>query len=256
MMRILISCGIGDFIGIESYMRHDEREAVVAIHWATRQREGLQEIVPFAFPNLREHVIERDTWGAPFTDDFCVSSRDQLPNLPPEVLDWSVRACCDEIRGGRTFYGSTFVKRTLCDITYLQLPPRYFVVHPYSENARTPERDLNPEEWLAVQRHVARLRLPLVIINKGDERMRQQHEALDLTGKLTLLEAIEVTKGAAGFVGCSSLFAAIAAKFLPAEYLFIKSNRSVKMHFYWLYYAPQESNSFVTDDLLKIIPRA
>ncbi len=256
MRRLLLTCGIGDFMAMESHAPLVEREEVTAIHWATRARESLMELVPFVFPNVEEHVIERDIWGAPFTEDFCISSIDQLPDLETGVEDWSVRIVADEIRSGlRCFHGSSLLRQPLCSIDRLNLPARYFVVHPFSENARTVERDLSPTEWVAALRYIDASGYKAVIVNKGGERMPLPFDALDLSDELTILEAIEVTKRAAGFIGCASFPAVIAAQSLTSEWLFVKSNRSVKKYFYWLYYAPQETNAFITDDLLKILPR-
>lgn len=257
MKRILLTCGIGDFIAMESHAPAVEREEVTAIHWATRARESLMELVPFVFPNVEEHVIERDTWGAPFTDDFCISSIDQLPDLDTGVEDWSVKIVADEIRSGlRCFHGSSLLRQPLCSVDELHLPTGpFFVMHPFSENARTVERDLSLREWVAALRYIKSRGYGIVIVNKGGERMPLPFEAVDLSDKLTLLETIEVTKRAAGFIGCASFPAVIAAQSLTSDWLFVKSNRSVKRFYFWLYYAPQESNAFVTDDLLKIIPR-
>lgn len=257
-MRILLTCGIGDFVAIESYVTPEERAAVTAVHWATRARESLMSLIPFVLPNVQEHVVERDTWGAPFTDDFCISSRGQLPELDPAVVDWSVRTFVPEIiTGARQYSGSTLVNATLCDIGRLNLPRRYIAVHPFSENARALERDMTAAEWMATQRYASRLDVPLVIINKGGGRMLDQFgNCVDLSDQLTLAEAIEVTKRASAFVGCASIFSVIAAKTLDHESLFIKTNWSARRHYFWLYYAPQWTNSFVAESLLDILPHA
>lgn len=255
MSRILLTCGIGDFIAMESHAPLVEREEVTAIHWATRAREPLMELVPFVFPNVTEHVVERDIWGAPFTAEFCVASAAELPDMATGVEDWSVKIVSDEIRAGlRRFHGSALLRQPLCSLERLKLPDRYFVVHPFSENARTVERDLNPTEWVAALRYIDASGYKIVVVNKGGERMPLPFDALDLSDELSMLEAIEVTKRAAGFVGCASFPAVIAAQSLTSEWLYVKSNRPLKKFFYWLYYAPQESNAFLTDDLLKILP--
>lgn len=256
MTAVLLTCGLGDFVAIDSFMAKDERLAVDTVHWATRARAAMVDLVPFVFPNVTWHVIQRDTWGAPFTSDFCVSSRDELPGLPADVIDLSVTNVADDVRAGaRGFTGSRFVGRTLCDVSHLGLPSRYVVVHPFSENARTDERDMTQPEWLAVQRYASDIGLPVVVLNKGGEPLENKRRGvIDLSDRTTLLQGIEVTKHADVFIGCSSVFAAIAAKVLPQSRVFVKANHSVRRFFYWLYYSPLDTNTFVTDDLRKVLP--
>jgi hypothetical protein len=252
-MRILLTCGLGDFIAMASYFTDAERASVQTIHWATRARESLMQLVPFVFPNVAEHVVERDTWGAPFSKTFCISSRAELPGLDPAVTDWSVKFIVEDVkRKRRKYQGSTLANGALCDISRLDLPARYYVVHPHSENARTPIRDLTSEEWAGVHRHLHQRGIPIVIVNKGGERLPEQLGVIDLSDQLTLLEAIEVTKHAAGFVGAASLFSVIASKTLPIERIRIKGSADLKKNYYWFYYAPHATNAFITDDLLKM----
>jgi len=255
-MEILLTCGIGDFIAMESHAPLVERELVTSIHWATRARESIQQLVPFVFPNVEEHVVQRDTWGAPFTTEFCVSSRDDLPNLPPEVVDWSVKVVSDEIRTGqRRFHGSALMDVQLATLDGIPLPTRpYFVVHPFSENARTVERDLDPRERTAAFRHAAKLGYSCVVVNKGGPRIAVPPNVVDLSDKLTLFQTLEIVKRAAGFIGCASFPAVLAAQVLTPQWLFVKCNPSVKRFYHWLYYAPQSTNQFCSSDLLDLFP--
>ncbi len=253
-MRILLTCGIGDFVAMESYLTDAEREAVRAIHWASRARPALMELVPFAFPNLDEHVVERDTWGPPFSATFCIYSRKDLPNLDPSVLDWSVKIIVDQVRSkARRYTSSSLVRRSLCDISRLQLPERYFVVHPYSENARTPVRDMTPQEWALAHSRIRSQNAVPIIVNKGGQRLERLPGTLDLTDELTLAESIEVTKRASGFIGAASLFSVVASKTLPSNRIIIKGSRDLKMNYSGFYYAPHATNSIVTVNLLRTL---
>jgi hypothetical protein len=160
--------------------------------------------------------------------------------------------------GARQYRGSPLVESKLCDpFEKWPLPDRYIAVHPFSVNAPTLERDFTASEWMAVQRYAVRESMPIVIVNKGGEKMRDQFGICnDVSDLCDVLESIEIVKRAAAFVGCSSFLASIAAKTLDAQALFVKANWSVKRFYYWLYYAPQETNSFITDDLRKVIPDA
>ena len=256
-MRVLLTCGIGDFLAIESHLTADERAGVEVVHWATRAREWLLPLIPFAFPNVREHVTERDVWGPPGHPSYSVGSRDELPGLDPAVVDWSVRRIIEQVHGGeRPFTGSTFAATPLCAVAHLDLPREFAVIHPYSENARTPLRDLTADEWALTSSRMRSRAMPIVIVNQGRERFAPAPGVIDLTNRLTLLEAMEVTKRAFCFVGAASVFSVIAAKKLTADRLFIKGNVFLKNQFSAFYYAPHESNSFIGDNLMEILPNA
>jgi hypothetical protein len=254
-MDVLLTCGIGDFIALESYLTRAEREAVEVIHWASRARAALMALIPFVFRNVKRHVVERDTWGAAFTKTFCISSAKELPGLAKGVRDWSVGVIVNDYRRKQRHYDqSSVIANRLCDVSRLGLPEKYFVVHPYSENARTPVRDLTRDEWLLAYKRLNQRSIPIVIVNTGGERLESLPDVIDLTNRLTLLEAIEVTKGAAGFIGAASLFSVVASKTLPADRLFIKGSKDLKMNYATFYYAPLRGNAFVDPKLASILP--
>lgn len=254
MKSVLFTCGIGDFIAMESYFTKSERESVSSIHWASRARVSLMDLIPFVFPNVKTHKIERDTWGAPFTRTFCISSRKELPGLDPSVDDWSVKIIVDDFkRGRRRFQGSTLASSKLADISGLNLPASYFVFHAYSENARTPIRDLTAEELAFAAKRIQRSHA-IVIVNKGGQGLPIPG-AIDLSDQLTLLEAIEVTKQASGFVGAASVFSVVASKVLPPAKLFIKGSLDLKINYSNFYYAPHRTHDFVAQNLLRILQR-
>ena len=253
--EVLLTCGIGDFIAMESYFTAAERDNVKVIHWATRARTSLMQLVPFVFKNVQWHKIERDTWGPALSKDYSIASRDELPGLDKSVVDWNVTDIVKEVWGGKRTYGaSSLISQSLCRIADLDLPERYCVVHPYSENARTSVRDLSFEEWLAVYDYCRVRKMQIVVVNNGSERFPTLPGVIDMTDKLDLLSAIEVTKGACGFAGSASVFSVVASKKLPKECLFIKGNEILRERYSTFYYAPHTSNSFITDDLRKICP--
>jgi hypothetical protein len=253
MSEILLTCGIGDFIAMESYFTQAERDQVAVIHWATRARSSLMQLVPFVFTTIDRHVIERDTWGPAFSKDFSIASRDELPDLDGSVVDWNVHAIVEQVWAGKRAYAtSSLITQPLCSVAHLNLPERYCVVHPYSENARTPVRDFSTAEWLAVYGYWSAREMPIVVVNKGGERFPSLPGVIDLTDNLDLLAAIEVTKGACGFAGTASVFSVVASKVLPKESLFIKGGRDLRENYSSFYYAPHTSNCFIADDLIKI----
>ena len=71
-MKALFTGGLGDFIGAESFMTEEEKDAVTTVVWATRNRKEIQSAVDLTriFPNMiNQHII---------FDDFC----DDRPTRP------------------------------------------------------------------------------------------------------------------------------------------------------------------------------
>ena len=255
-MKILLTCGVGDFIALESFLAFKETQSVEVIYWATRAREVLMPLIPFVFPNVKEHIIIKDDWAESFKTNFCIESIEEL-TIPDDVIDFSIKTIISSIiQGYRRHRGSFLEKTALTSISHLNLPDNYFVVHPYSENARSDDRDMSPQEWTSTWRNVRSTGCSIVIINKGGEKLKQYPNVIDLTDKLTLLESIEVTRHARGFIGASSVFSVVASKVMAPGQLFIKGHTLLKNEFAWFYYAPHDDpHTLVTQNLLKILPR-
>lgn len=253
-MKVLLTCGAGDFIAIESFLTHKETQSVDTIYWATRARETILPLIPFAFPNVKNHIIVKDDWSDAFTEGFSIESGKDL-DLPTDVVDWNITKIRDEARrGSRQFRGSAFVKQQLAQVSDLNLPESYFVVHPFSINARTLDRDITAEEWTMICRSSRVCGIPVVVVNQGDETLKRYPGVIDLTNKLSLLQALEVVKQSRGFIGASSIFSVMASKVLSQSQLFIKGHDLLKNDFAWFYYAPIEpANRSVFKNLSKPI---
>lgn len=256
-MKILLTCGIGDFIALEGFITFKEAQSVETIYWATRAREAIMLLVPFVFPNVKEHIVVKDTWGEPYRNGFCFESIEDIDDMPEDVVDFSIKPMIESIKRGNRRYNSSFLdKKSVASIADLNLPEKYFVVHPYSENARSETRDMTAQEWTTAWRSLCPSGIPIVIINKGSEKLKQYPNVIDLTDKLDLLQAIEVVRASSGFIGSSSVFSVIAAKFLAPAQLFIKGHTLLKNEYSWFYYAPHEDpQQLVTQNLLKVLPR-
>jgi hypothetical protein len=71
-MKALFTGALGDFLGAESFMTEEEKDAVTEVLWATRNREEIRAAVDLKsiFPNLQTETI--------MFDDFC----DERPTKP------------------------------------------------------------------------------------------------------------------------------------------------------------------------------
>lgn len=253
-MKVLLTCGIGDFIALESFLTPRELNSVTEIHWATRAREALQPLLPFVFPNLTSQVIVRDDFGDAFEEGFAVESAADLPELTDNlVVDWSFKGISEDVHAGhRRYEGSSLTKKQLANVTCIE-NSKYFVVHPYSENARTTDRDMTKQEWIMTCRMLRARGYGIIVLNKGTEKLPPQPGVEDLTNKLSLLEALEITRNASGFIGASSVFSVLAAKVCPPNNVFIKGHNLLKNFYADIYYPL--TPDVVTNDLLKTLPK-
>ena len=257
MSKILLACGIGDFVALECYLSMKETFAVKSIYWATRAKDSIMPLIPYVFPNVTEHITVKDDWGDALEKNFCIECKEDLKNNTlQDVEDYSVSVIFNQILNKqRSYQSSSIIKRKLCDISHFNLPDRYFLVHPYSDNARTPARDLTKEEWIHITNSLSVYDMPIVVINKGKEALEFSPNVIDLSNKTNLMEAIEIAKGSAGFYGASSAFSVVCSKVLPHWKMYVKGHNFLKDIFWHFYYAPLETNSFISDSLIKPIPK-
>lgn len=240
-MKALITAGIGDFIAIESVLREDERPD--AIYYATRAEDAIRQLAPVCFPGLREQVsLFRDFTG-PYTKRFCFESKEELfqaldLDVDPDLVDLSTPRIGKEfMAGGRPFRGSSLLARPLADIARFALPARYCLIHPYSANVRTTQRDLIDVEWHYALRFLQDNDLAGVIVNQGhDAPPVRDARLVDLTNRTTLLEALEITKHASAYFGCSSCFSVLAAQVVDLDLCHVKGHELLRDTWQSFYY--------------------
>ncbi len=287
-MKVLLTCGGGDFMALESWLHPQECMAVTHIYWATRARRLVEKLAKVAFPNLKQETIIFDKWGEPGSDEFCVESKEQLQKVTKidlsDVQDWSISQFTrDGLEGRRQYFGSSFSKRTLADTSWLRdtlsisdrfnLKKPYFVIHLESLNAPTPLRDISPKELVRVAYWLDRHDQKAIILGTGEPRIEmssnsfhqfakkqdvrlklsQSKDSLrcfqDLTGKTDIFEALEIARNACGFFGSSSIFSVMCSKVCPAHRMFVKGHSTLRERFAWFYYAPLVGREIVYDKL-------
>lgn len=241
-MKALITAGIGDFIALESVLRPGERPGM--LYYATRAEDAIRELAPHCFPRLKGQVsLYRDFTG-PFTKRFCFDSKEQLLQYvrldfdPAILVDLSIgRVGQEYLAGKRSFVGSSLLRKPLADVSRFALPERYCVVHPYSANARTPLRDLTSQEWQYALLFLRDQDLTGVVLNRGgSEAAPRDGRLLDLSNKTTLLEALEITKGATAYFGSSSCFSVLAAQVVEPDLCHVKGHDQLRDKWQAFYY--------------------
>jgi ADP-heptose:LPS heptosyltransferase len=240
----LITGGIGDFFALESHLTDEIRQNLVGVIFATRAaraiQELLQQLAPRVFPRLvmfedvaRDFAYDRYT----FHSVPEVAEAIKRPNLLGNVEDWSIGREFDRIAKGQlAFTGSSFLKHQLADISGLALPRRYTVIHPVTANEERQARNFILEDWRWVFDHVT---ADIVVVGNETVGVPYNARIIDLTGKTTLAESIEILKGAAGFVGVASCLSVLAAQLFPPEQLRVKGPGENVQRNRAVYFAPQ-----------------
>lgn len=144
----------------------------------------------------------------------------------------------------RPYRPSAFIRQPLGTISH-DLPERFVFIHP-STPFNTPTvrsyRDLRPTEWDTILEALDSKDLVGVVINSPNNDPRPKHpRLLDLTGKTSLTEAIEILKRAQAYWGIDSNFSILAAELFGPEDLWVRTRNDYLVVRAHAYYAPQTS---------------
>ncbi len=168
--------------------------------------------------------------------------------------DWSILTKFDQIDAGHYEYTeSSLLNTTLAEIDF-DLPEKFVVLVPWSRNDPTMiDREFSEAEWEEVLKFIKGRGLKGVILNSGEPCDVVDEDVIDLTGKTTLPQSVEVLKRAAGYIGVDSCLSIVASKLFD-DILFVKSNNPHLMKWKHVYYAPKKDFSFIRAKLDSLQP--
>lgn len=253
-MNVFFTCGIGDFIAIDSYLTAAEKHNINRIFWATRQRRAITQLVPFCFPNLKNQVTVFDSFRNAPHKLFCFASMGDMKNKigismgSTLIEDLSIVHIWHQIfRHKRQYHYSSLAAKPLADISKFDLPDRYCLVHPWSDNMPNEKRDLEPNELRNICLKLKNAGIPAVVVNQSKKATIECEGVIDLSNKTTLLETLEITKKCNGFIGCASFPSVMATKMLPPNKVLVKAKPEIKNRDWVCYYAPFRKNDFIKE---------
>jgi hypothetical protein len=263
-MEIFLSGGVGDVISVESFMTNEERARISKIYYGTRAwHENSQLFINSkTYEKIRgEHHLVFKAFDKQFP---CFINIEQtygkklLMPMPKTTVDYSIAKIFRKIDNDKIPYnGSSFVKDTLADISKFNLPPKYFVVVPYTlaDFRTTTNRNFDSLEWIYAQGFVREWDATMVIINAHTQvPIPKINGSIDLTGKTNICEAVEVVKRAVGYIGVDSALSVIATKTLNNSRLIVKNGEGGHLLKYkHVYYAPLTNFDFIKRHLVKRI---
>lgn len=237
-LRILLTGGIGDAIALEAMMMPEERDRLTTIYYACPARAEIETIFRALpnYPRLREHV-DLGTGAAVYYSRAAVEAA--VGPLPPDVEDWSIATVFPH---DRPYAGSSLLTHRLAD---LQRPPEpYVVILPASSWGGWNDRWFNEKDWQTCLDVLDKRDLSGLVIGRERWPMPEHPRLVDACG-LSILESVELIKGAVGYLGIDSWASVLAAKLFPSDRIAVKS---VWGHCYdWahVYFAPRIDFDFL-----------
>ena len=278
---LLITNGIGDFLAAESFWPEAKRRELTTVYYATRQWRAIRELLEaFArknYPRLKHHVVLWEDFDE--SEAFCFTSAGdvtQRVRVPPGVEDFSIARVFPEVTEGLLHHtGSTALRYELADVTHLELPQRFFVIFPQTDDNLPPERNFTSRDWLDALAWIADAggRAAVILGGPVDEsdRFRRPElsprpgelDVLDLRGHTSILESIEVLKRAEGYLGIDSWLSVPASRLFRWPKLAIKCVRDTGgiqwRHVYWYpragFLAPPDKTPWLGRSIAEIAAR-
>jgi ADP-heptose:LPS heptosyltransferase len=250
--QILLTGGIGDVLALECFFSNKERNELKRIYYATKASKPLMEVfdkLKPVFPSLEHQQSIWDDFEELFAfhDKSEVSQQfDNLPDDWPMVVDWSVNSKFNQIDEGLYEYnGSSLLKTKLAEVSKFNLPEVYLVLAPTSENnKKRSHRNFTSYEWAETLRYLDKYGLKGVLLGTSELGFEKGDLVIDLTGKTTMSESLEILKGAKGYIGIDSSLSVLAAKLFD-EHLMVKSFSQHLWTWKHIYYAPKKTFDFI-----------
>jgi hypothetical protein len=238
-----VTGGIGDLFAVEARIPPAGRAALEQAHYAAPAAAELRELMAALpnYPRLRLHRV-LPTGRRTHYSRRTVERRHG--KLPPGVEDYSIGA---RFPMNLPLVGSSFLAHR---VAAPELPPvPYVVLVPHSTWGQWADRNFNPADWAACLAFLDARGLYGVVLCRERLPLPAHPRLLDWQGRTSILESVEVLKGAEGYLGIDSCLSVLAAGRFPATRL------AVKGHGAWLlanlpnYYAPHTAFPFVTRHL-------
>lgn len=254
---ILLTGGIGDVFAVQSYFPPEWKQTLRKVYYATPAAAEASTLLSEAYPQAEHAILYGDKQY--FRNKGCPFYRkEELVHIDcpdwEDVEDCSIIPMFEQIeRGYYRYTGSHYIQNQTDDLSRIELPAKYVVLQPDSQNA-SPNRNFTAKDWETTIGFLHRNGLKGVILRQcsyESSPLPRDTALIDLSNATTLFESIEILKLAKGYIGIDSCISVLASK-LYQDHLCVKS---VNPHFYrWqeVYLAPRTQFSFVKHEINKI----
>jgi len=252
-----ITGGIGDVITIECFLTDAQRNELSTIYYATNKHTFVESLFKSldCFPKLKNHVkLWQDFsnfWAFYYLEDFIIKSKFKNKKIFEDCLDLSIFPFFQKIKKEKIPYnGCSFLEKKLTNIEHIDLPNEYIVIAPCSTDKRLLGRDFNHKDWEQTNNFLKKHDLKGVILYEGKDVLPECKNIKNLQNKTSILESIEILKGAKGYIGIDSWISVLASKLFEEPYLQIKSINSHCYENAEVYYAPKTKFNFIVKEII------
>lgn len=255
---VFLTGSIGDVLAIESFLSDEIRATLSTILYATQKQKTIESLfcaIP-NYGNLRSHI----TVWKDFSNMWCFMNKNQCVsalkavNVKPSdelvhAVDYSICRLFPLFNRGEIKYNnSSFIKHKLADIK-IDLPAEYYVICPYSTDKRIKERDFDNNDWKTCVRYLEIMNCKGLVLNEGRDTVPVHERLVDYSNLTSICEAIEILKGAKGYLGIDSSLSVLATKLFDYPQLIVKSRNSHCYDNRVCYYSPQTDFSFMKNKI-------
>ncbi|MEK7557517.1 MAG: hypothetical protein AAB538_06050, partial [Patescibacteria group bacterium] len=223
-------------IAIESFIAPAERLELETIYYACPAAQEIATLFK-ALPNyplLLSHVILSSDSKLYRTFQEAEARFGPIP-----AEDFTLAAF---LKQDRPYSGSSFLCHSLPKPKFL-CTGDYAVICPGSSWGMWPNRTFTQEDWEMTGSFLDDNELFGVVLGK-DLPIPDHDRFIDLTGETTVLESIEILKGAKTYLGIDSWLSVLAAKLF--ENLSVKAVHTHAYRYQVFYYAPRQVFSFLS----------
>lgn len=253
---MLLTGGIGDVFAVESLLTGEERDGLETVYYACPSAKEIVSLMQTLsmrtqlYPRLLNHVV----LPTGKTTHYSIESvRKAVGGLPAGVRDFSIGKV---FKQKRTYTGSSFLNTPLASISrsvLTALEARSFVVIvPGSDWGKLPPgRDFDTTDWRRCVEFLRERNLAGVVLRKECHPLPEASAdvLVDLQGKTSIQEAVEVLKCADGYLGVDSCLSVLAVKLFSTARVAVKSIRPHLAATKQWYYLPRTSFDFITGKL-------
>ncbi len=225
--------GVGDFLLMESYMSDRERDSIETIHFSFNdaQSTALRSLIE-ASPRF-QHVKFK----------YLTYPTERLPGVVSTLANQGLLHLMK-------FTGSSFLQGVLVDDLPGDLPDRFdFLQVETSLNLPSirARRDMTGDEWPAVLKRLQdRDTCGVVVGARSEGALPDSSRLIDLRGKTSILQAVEVLKRSSGYIGIDSFASVLASQVHQAKDILVKTNNPHVVQHACEYFAPHQPVDFLT----------
>jgi len=256
---IILTGGIGDVLTIDSYLTDEDRAKIKKIYWATKTQKFSRRLINAAkrfFPNLKRHVVAWNQFELFHGFGQANWLHKLTQDIPPgydKAQDLSISLLFKKILNKEIpFQGSCLLRDKIADIESFKLPKKYLCIVPHTDNGDG-LRNFTLQEWANVLKWLIHTNQIGVGLGTNFEAPYEANCFINLIGKTTPEQSIEVLKHSYGYIGIDTWLSVLAAQLFEPYRLMIKSKNVHLFINKAAYYAPHTNFEFVSKNILPMM---